>query len=373
MGIKLLRSGPKKGWRQVNVRIRVHGRIVHRQATKKISQDEAKALELSIKAELRKGSAGDTGSLKLKTFGEVIQYYADRVPPDPRSAKYMLKRMTDDLGGVRMTEIGDRFDRWWILLKKEKSARTGKVRSNSSLNDYLAFARAAINLALKARVVEMGELTVVGGRGRNVSMSANHLAHLDLLPTTPRDETLSEEERAKLLDVCEKESHIRPVVEYLIDVPCRKGEVVGMRRGDVDLFNNRIRVRNGETKEEEGLYKPIPESMLEYFRNIPIESEWVFYRQVGDEYRPLGDFKTTWRRCRRLAGLEHLHLHDTRHMAATTLANNGTPDRVVMDIAGWRTDMLRTYYHRGSAESMKLAKFTDRREQKCEQSTEKVA
>jgi len=73
---------------------------------------------------------------------------------------------------------------------------------------------------------------------------------------------------------------------------------------------------------------------------MPSETPFLFYRQEKGAYLPLGDFKRAWKTCLRLAGIGDYHFHDTRAQAATDLIDNGTPERVVMQIAGWRTDML---------------------------------
>jgi integrase len=71
----------------------------------------------------------------------------------------------------------------------------------------------------------------------------------------------------------------------------------------------------------------------------------------------LGDFKTAWKRCLRLAGIRDFHFHDTRHISASNLLDNGTPEQVVMQVAGWKTNMLRTYYHRSGKKALDLVRF----------------
>ena len=44
-------------------------------------------------------------------------------------------------------------------------------------------------------------------------------------------------------------------------------------------------------------------------------------------------------------------------MAATALIDNGTPEQVVMTVANWKTNMLRTYYHREPKSALNLVRF----------------
>ena len=131
-----------------------------------------------------------------------------------------------------------------------------------------------------------------------------------------------------------------------------------MRTEDLDLFRNAIRVRNGTTKNDQGCWKPVPPDMVAYFRSIPTQCPFLFYRFEKGSYRPLGDFKKAWKRCLRLAGIQGFRFHDSRHISATNLLDNGTPEQVVIAVAGWKTNMLRTYYHRSGKKSLELVRFT---------------
>ena len=104
---------------------------------------------------------------------------------------------------------------------------------------------------------------------------------------------------------------------------------------------------------------PIPTSMLGYFRNLPSGCPYLFYRVKGGTFHPLGAFKKAWTTCRKRSGIGDYHWHDTRAQAATDLIDNGTPERVVMQIAGWKTDMLgRRYYNRDGKKALGLARFS---------------
>ncbi|WP_198144324.1 hypothetical protein [Frankia sp. EUN1f] len=47
----------------------------------------------------------------------------------------------------------------------------------------------------------------------------------------------------------------------------------------------------------------------------------------------------------RSVGLRDARLHDARHIAATRLLLLGVPDRIVMGIMGWSSDMRRRCQH----------------------------
>jgi integrase len=99
--------------------------------------------------------------------------------------------------------------------------------------------------------------------------------------------------------------------------------------------------------------------MLHYFRSIPVDCPFLFYRQDKNKtYHSFGDFRKAWHYCLGLAELKDVRFHDSRHCAATDLYDNGNAERVIMDIAGWKTPMLSTYRHKDSLKSAQIIKFS---------------
>jgi len=101
-------------------------------------------------------------------------------------------------------------------------------------------------------------------------------ARFPKLKEVPRDATLSQEATQTLLSMMEKRApRLLPMTRFALQVPCRKSELGNMKREDLDLFNNAIRVRNGTMKNDLGIWKPIPPNLLYYFRMRP--SEYPFF------------------------------------------------------------------------------------------------
>ena len=98
--------------------------------------------------------------------------------------------------------------------------------------------------------------------------------------------------------------------------------------------------------------------MERYFRMHPPGCPWVFYR-LGHygEYLPLGNFRRAWGRALKLAGIKDFRFHDTRHISASNMVDSGTPERVVMQVAGWRENMLDRYYHRAGRDHFSLIRW----------------
>jgi integrase len=281
-------------------------------------------------------------SLKAITFSEALEFYLRR--NDVGSNRHYLERLKGDLGNVPLCELAARFDRWILLTRQSKSKQTGRALKNATINRFIAWAKAALNYCVSFDAIE-----------------ENPLAHFKKTKEIPRDIALNEIDRENLFNVLEREApFLVPLVRFALLVPCRTGELVQMRRDDLDLFNNAIRVRCGVMKNKEmAAWKPIPPSMRKYFETIPAGCEYLFPRQIGERFLTINPFPyKLFRYCLKLAGLEGWRLHDARHAAVSGMLNNNTPEAVVCMVAGWTsTAMLKTYYHRDGLQSLKMVRF----------------
>ena len=99
--------------------------------------------------------------------------------------------------------------------------------------------------------------------------------------------------------------------------------------------------------------------MREYFLNLPKGTDRLFFRQEGEEFFPLGDFKKSWKTVKIKAGIEDFHFHDLRHISASNKLDAGTPERIVRAIANSKTDMLTRYYHISSKRIFETVRFVE--------------
>lgn len=330
----------------VRVRCRVNGTEVSKKETVYGTKSDALIVEAKLRQELlqiKKTQASsltaDTG--KFRTFGEAIDFYLERNTRTISRNLHIFRMLKKGLGKCRVSELGNRFDRYLLHLRHEKRDKTGRKYSNASINRVLAYAKSVCNMALRFEKIDK-----------------NPLNRFSKLKEVPRDRVLSAQEEQRLLNVLREDApHVYPAVLFALQIPIRKSELVNMRTSDLDLINNVVRLRNGTTKNSRGCYIPIPPDMTEYFRSIPSGCDYVFYRKVSEGYRSLGDFKISWRNALRKAGIEDFRFHDLRHISATRLVDAGTPERIVREIANWQTDMLNRYYHMNSSKIYEAVRF----------------
>lgn len=135
---------------------------------------------------------------------------------------------------------------------------------------------------------------------------------------------------------------------------CRRGEIVKMEWSQVDLEHHVVRLNPGETKSGEGRVLPVGSELFEILSMEKAARDqkwpgrpWVFSR-FGKQIK---SFRDAWREaCKRAAtrderpagslwnGLKPGRIfHDLRRTGARNLVRAGVPERVVMQIGGWKT------------------------------------
>jgi integrase len=289
----------------------------------------AQARYFKLRGELQK-QAKENRSLTVTTFENIIDYYLERNSIDKDSETY-FKKLKTDLGNVEIVDLRDRFDRYLLLLRRTKVRTTKRFLSNNTINRYISWAKAAVNFALRNGLVE-----------------SNPLQHFRKLETHPRDRMLTEKEKETLLTIVEKEApHLYPIVLFSILIPSRKGELLALKRTDYDMVNNCVIIPGEFTKNGKPCIKPVPDCLVEYMRTIPAESEYLFYRRDSKgKYLSLGDFRGSWKRCLKIAGIENYRFHDQRRVAYTDALLAGTAPHDVMQVSGHLTDMSKVYFGR---------------------------
>ena len=187
------------------------------------------------------------------------------------------------------------------------------------------------------------------------------------LPEPKREigQVLSEKQERKLFLTARKNS--RWQVAYCASVleattASRGCEIKSLRLKSVDLKNKTITIQREGTKTQAGArVVPLTPSGLEVIRELLERAAALgssdpnhyllpaYPKAMGESFDPTNhqkSWRSAWRSLTKEAGLKGLRGHDLRHHGATKLLEAGTPDQVVMDMAGWvNRDMLRHYSH----------------------------
>jgi integrase len=337
----------------VVARVRVNGKITQKRQTIEGTKEKARELLASMKREIRDGKSAESSLIHLETFDEVLSIYREKrnkvLAPDISRCNML----SVDLGKVPVNVFADRFEAYLKILKNNPTKKTGNPPSNATVNRIIEIVRAAFNLSIALGLMDENPITK---------------ARFPKAKESPRDRYLTEDERQRFLNVIEIQApYLLPFVRYSLLVPCRKSELTTLPKEAYNTFTNTIYVP--KSKAGIPIHKPVPEEMKDYFINgIPSGCPWLFFRQEKDgSFHPLGDFRRAFKSCLKAAGLQNVRVHDLRHVAASDLCACGNSERAIMDIAGWKTPMLSTYWHKNSLKSAQSIQFS----RKCEASVKR--
>jgi integrase len=239
-------------------------------------------------------------------------------------------------GAMNAARVGTDQIQAYMAKRREPSRRTlpnGKTRdippaANATLNRELSLLRRAFNLGKQATPPKVSSVPKIPMLKENNARKGFFEADA----FTAVRQALPEE--------------IRPVITFAYYTGCRKGEILMLRWGQVDVSQGRVRLEPGETKNDESrTFFMVPElrEMLAIEKEIRDrhfpECPWVFAR-AGKRIR---DFKAAWKTACKAVGLlneagepEKL-FHDLRRTGVRNLVRAGVPEAVAMRISGHKT------------------------------------
>lgn len=295
---------------------------------------DARAWATSLETDMRLGRYGHDMLARKYTAREMIERYI----------KTVLTTKTDNAGTIAAQR---RQLEWWarrlnevrlinltpFLINdcKDELLAGGRVRrSPATVNRYLAALNHVINTAIK----EWGWI------------STNPISKISK-PPEPRGRAryLTDAELVRLLDACRAETRkpLYAIVLFALCTGARKGEILKMRRKDVDL-TRRVAVaydtKNGDNRQ---LYlcEHLCECLREYMAK-PTISPMLF----SARRRAPINIEVEWRRALKRAGVEDFRFHDLRHTNASYLAMNGASPSDIAEALGHKSyDMVKRYSH----------------------------
>ena len=264
------------------------------------------------------------------TAADLIDRYLDSILPRKRpntivNQKQRLGWWRDCIGHLRLSDVTPPV----IAEHRDKLAET---RAPATVIRYLAILGHALSIAVKEwQWLDDNPM-------RRVSK-----------PQEPRGRVrfLSDEERDRLLDVCKnvRSPYLYHIVLLALSTGARKGEILGLHWGDVDLARGQLTFQDTKNQQRRSvpLAGPALELMRQHAKLRRIETNLVFPRADGQA--PI-DIRSTWRRAIRKAEIHDFRFHDLRHSAASYLAMNGASLAEIAEILGHKTlAMVQRYAH----------------------------
>jgi len=148
-----------------------------------------------------------------------------------------------------------------------------------------------------------------------------------------RDRILSPDEYARLLAHCP--AHLKPIVKLAYHTAMRRGEVLNLTWGQLDLKEGFIKLAPDDTKTNEGRLVPLNEELIEMFKAMPrgLPMTPVFNYQGHS----LAEIKRSFATACKQAGIGDFTFHDLRHTAINNWRLQGHDYFRIMAASGHKT------------------------------------
>jgi integrase len=230
-------------------------------------------------------------------------------------------------GTMKPAAVGSRAVQLFIQQKQRQEL------ANATINRLLAALRRAFNL----------------GYQQDPPLVA-HVPHFPRLPeAAPRSGLIGHDTYRQLCNLLPQHARLALVISY--HTGARKGEILTIRRADVDMTKRRIERPAKATKSGHARYLPIYGDMVgeiemalaQPAHDCPFLIRRSFKKRPG--VAEVLNFAKAWATACQLAQVPAALFHDLRRTALTNMIDAGLPEREAMEISGHRTRAVFDRYH----------------------------
>ena len=242
------------------------------------------------------------------------------------------------------------------LLKKYVAKRQEDGAANATINRELAALKRMFNLARQS--------------------SPPKLVRVPVFPRLPEENIrrgfVEDAQYEKLAAACARVGlWMRAIFEVGYNFGWRISELTNLRVRQIDLASRMVSLDAFTTKNDEprtAVMTGLVYALLQQCVAGKQADEFVFTRPNG---KRIGDFRGTWAKVCREAGVEGLLFHDLRRTAVRNMVRSSIPERVAMTISGHKTRSVFDRYHIVSDSDLReAARKLDQRQKATEATTE---
>ncbi|MCC6642740.1 MAG: site-specific integrase [Deltaproteobacteria bacterium] len=267
---------------------------------------------------------------------------------------------------LTVADLADRYLREHAATKKKPSSAAGDAR-NLRLHVVPRLGRRPVAEVTRAEVTRLHHdlRETPGNANRVLSLlskafnlaerwglrpdGSNPCRNIDRYPERKRERYLTAAELARLgetLREIEAEGSEHPStvagVRLLIFTGCRRGEIEGLRRDEVDFERAGLRLADSKTGAK---WLPLNAPALEVLASLTKKASDNPYVLTGrTKSEPFQGLGWAWRRIRQRAGLDDVRLHDLRHAFASVGVASGASLYVIGGLLGHRVPATTARY-----------------------------
>ena len=301
---------------------------------------DAETLLIQRRQSIKEGKQPEVKRIANYFFNDLITEYKTWINGRQASAKvkgYILGELQGKFGNIPLRRFNT------AVVEQLQTELINRRFKNSYINKVLNVLKAMFSKAVEWDMVE----SETRKRIRKVKhmREDKRLRYLE-----------SKEQCQTLVSACDL--HLRPIVITALNTGLRKGNILNLKWGSIDLRNGFILV--GMTKNGERLEIPINETLKQTLLNIPrrLDGGYVFYDPKTD--KPYGDIKHSFTSACKRAGITNFHFHDLRHTFASHLVMAGIDLTSVKELLGHKDiKMTLRYAHLAPSHKVKAVNILD--------------
>jgi integrase len=243
------------------------------------------------------------------------------------------KRLTGQFGDRLLKDITPAMVEAYKQKRLSEISLRGKPTKPATVNREITTFKTVFNKAMKNGKAE-----------RNPAQGVRLLKE-----NNERDRILSPEEYARLLAHCP--AHLKPIVKLAYHTAMRRGEILNLTWGQMDLMEGFIKLRPEDTKTNERRLVPLNRELMLMFKEMPrgLPMTLVFTYQG----RSMAEMKRSFTTACKRAEIEDFTFHDLRHTAINNWRMEGHDYFRIMAATGHRTLSVFKRYNTVSKNELK--------------------
>jgi integrase len=289
---------------------------------------DAKEWGIKTESDMREGRYFPQREAQRRSLSDLVDRQLEIVevkrPHDYKKQKQILGWWKERIGDYALAQVTP-------ALIAEQRDKLLKTRTPATANRYLAaLSKAFTNAVREWNWLQENPL-------RRVTRETEPQGRVRFLSTTEREALLV---ACKASDLTE----LYLIVMLALTTAMRRGEIMGLRRGDVDLKRNLIvlnKTKNGERRSVP-IVPAVADLLRERLKVRHLDTDRVF---PGNDGRPV-DTDTAWYAALAVAKIKDFRFHDLRHSAASYLAMSGATIPELAAVLGHKTlAMVKRYAH----------------------------